>query len=137
MKFYTHLAILTLLLAFTFSSPIKDDEVTDNLVDGGISLHITNDFLSTIKNQVIDTLIEIFQPDHVSMTDTFNAGLFNFTYNVTDLTVHAFKMNYKDSKIQFRKDSPNIHVEFIDLVMYLTSNYSMYAKPQFYLDEGE
>lgn len=114
-----------------------DIGVSDNIeTDGGISLHITNRFLKTIKNQVIDSLIEAFKPQEVNMVDTYNLSLFNFTYNVTDLTMHAFDMDYEASTVEFRDTDPHIYIEFIDFQMDLVFNYSLYANPLFYLDEG-
>lgn len=135
MRAYLQTVLIAICLIFSMT---RADQVsiTDELTKGGISLHITNAFLKTIKTQVIDAFIQSIKPQDWSTTGTYNLGLFKFTYNVTDLNMYQWDMDYVKSKIEFRADEPHLHLEFINYTMYMDFNYSLYADPKFYLDEG-
>lgn len=92
--------------------------------------------MSSIKTDLIDSLIQEFRPQNVRVNDTFYLGLFNLTYDVYNITMESFSMDYNNSVIEFQEEKPNIRVIFRDLQMNLQLRFNITADPRFYVDEG-
>lgn len=92
--------------------------------------------MDTIKTQLIDSFVKEFRPQNVRFNDTFNLSLFDFTYDLYNITMQTFYMDYDKSEIKYYADAPNIRMTFYNLEMKLGMNFSLTANPEFYRDVG-
>jgi len=127
----------SLLLALTVLCVLVQGARADDEIDGGIVLRITNHFLDTIKDQLINEIFTHFRPTDETYADSFDLDLFKVFYNVSNINLASFGMDYRKSTIKFQEEMPNIVFDLVDLRTNLDFDFNLTARPKFYDDVGK
>ncbi|CAI2387461.1 unnamed protein product [Moneuplotes crassus] len=127
----------SLLLVFiVLFSAVKGVHAEDE-IDGGIMLRITNQFLETVKTELINEIFTHFRPTDRSYANSTDLDLFKVFYEITDIDLDDFGMDYRKSSIRFQEEKPNILIDLVDFKTNLDFNFNVTARPKFYDDVGE